>query len=363
MSDPHAIRMARAAGEAVARGIDALVIAPSPDLFYLTGYAPMPMERPTFLILRPGSHAAMILPELELPLAAAATEHVELIAWADGGDPFKAAAEMLPPAGRIAAGDRMWAGHLLELQGALPGASFQPGSALMGALRSVKDAGEIDALTRAAAAADETFRQICASGLQGKSERRIAAEISELLVSNGHDRPDFAIVASGPNSASPHHQAGDRVVKAGDAVLLDFGGELSSYYSDTSRTLTVGEPPQGFLSVYEAVRQAQEAAFLAVRPGAAAQQIDRAARQVITDEGYAEWFIHRTGHGIGLEVHEPPYLVEGNPESLVAGMTFSIEPGIYLPGRFGVRIEDIVVVTADGARRLNNGERGPVAVA
>jgi Xaa-Pro aminopeptidase len=357
--------MARAAQEAAARGIDAVVVAPSPDLFYLTGYAPMPMERPTFLILRPGLPPSMLVPELEFSLATAATsgDGVELMTWSDGKDPYGAASDILPADGVIAAGDRMWAAHLLGLQRAVPDASFQPGSPLLGALRSVKDAGEIDALTRAGAAADETFRQICEAGLLGKSERQIAAEISDLLVTNGHDRPDFAIVASGPNSASPHHEAGDRVVQRGDAILLDFGGAVSSYYSDTSRTVVTGEAPDGFDEVYEAVRRAQEAAFLAVKPGAAAQEIDRVARSVIAEAGFAEGFIHRTGHGIGLEVHETPYLVEGNADALLAGMTFSIEPGIYLPGRFGVRIEDIVLATEGGAERLNRSERGLLTVA
>jgi D-alanyl-D-alanine dipeptidase len=357
--------MAKAVQEAGARAIDAVIVAPSPDLFYLTAYAPMPMERPTFLILRSGLPPSMLVPDLEMPLAAAATagEGVELTGWSDGQDPYKAAAALLPKAGYIAAGDRMWAAHLLGLQQAIPEASFKSGSPLLGALRSVKDADEIRTLTSAGAAADETFRQICDTRFQGKTERQIAADISQLLVANGHDRPDFAIVASGPNSASPHHEPGDRVVQPGDALLLDFGGELSAYFSDTSRTVVVGEPPDGFLEVYEAVQQAQEAAFLAVRPGVAAQEIDRVARSVIAAAGFAERFIHRTGHGIGLEVHETPYLVEGNTEALRAGMAFSIEPGIYLPGRFGVRIEDIVVATADGAERLNRSRRDLVSVA
>ena len=357
--------MDAATGQARKLGIDALVVAPSPDFFYLTGYAPMPMERPTFLILRHGSPASMLVPELEMPLAAEATagHQVELAGWSDGHDPYEAAAAFLPEAGSIAAGDRMWASHLLGLQQAVPGASFRAGSALMGALRSVKDSDEIDALRIAGAAADETFGQICEVGFAGKTERQIAAEISQMLVANGHARADFAIVASGPNSASPHHEPGERVVNRGDAILLDFGGELSNYFSDTSRTVVVGEPPEGFAEVYEAVRQAQEAAFLAVKPGVEAQHIDRVARSLIYEAGFADGFIHRTGHGIGLEVHEAPYLVEGNADLLVEGMTFSIEPGIYLAGRFGVRIEDIVVVTADGAERLNQSRRDLITVA
>ena len=351
--------MARATEEAAAQDLAAIVIAPSPDMAYLAGYTPMPMERPTFLVLRPGAVPAMIVPQLERPLAteSPAGELVELVAWDDGSDPYEAATLLLPALGRIAAGDRMWAAHLLGLQGAVPGASFEAASPVLGKLRSVKDAQELEVLRRAGAAADEAFRQICDLAFQGRTERQIAAEIAELLVTNGHDRADFAIVASGSNAASPHHEATERAIEIGEAVLLDFGGELSGYFSDTSRTVVVGEPPAGFDDVYHVVQEAQEAGFLAVRPGVPAQDIDRASRSLIVDAGYGDRFIHRTGHGIGLEVHEPPYLVEGNDSPLEPGMTFSIEPGIYLPGRFGVRIEDIVVVTDDGAERLNRSTR------
>jgi D-alanyl-D-alanine dipeptidase len=263
----------------------------------------------------------------------------------------------MPALGRIAAGDRMWAAQLLGLQRAVPGASFEAASPVIGKLRSVKDADELDVLRRAGAAADEVFRQICGLAFQGRSERQIATDIAELLVTSGHDRADFTIVASGPNAASPHHDAGERSIGAGDAVLLDFGGELSGYFSDTTRTVVVGESPPGFDEVYQIVRNAQEAGFLAVGPGVPAREIDRVSRRVISDAGYGDKFIHRTGHGIGMEVHEQPYLVEGNDSPLQPGMTFSIEPGIYLGGRFGVRIEDIVAVTDNGAERFNRSTR------
>ena len=224
-------------------------------------------------------------------------------------------------------------------------------------LRAVKDEDEIAALRRAGRAADETFRQICDATFLGRREEEIAADLAELLVRNGHARADFTIVASGANSASPHHEPSGRTMLPRDAVVLDFGGELAGYFSDTTRTVVVGEPPAGFDAVYSIVHDAQEAAFRAVAPGVAAQDVDRAARRVIEDAGYGERFIHRTGHGIGLEVHEPPYLVEGSEWVLRPGTTFSIEPGIYLEGSFGVRIEDIVVVTEDGAERLNRSTR------
>jgi D-alanyl-D-alanine dipeptidase len=221
----------------------------------------------------------------------------------------------------------------------------------------VKDEDEIAALRRAGRAADETFREICGATFLGRREEEIAAQLADLLVRNGHARADFTIVASGANSASPHHEPSGRTMLPRDAVVLDFGGELAGYYSDTTRTVVVSEAPEGFEAVYDAVHDAQDAAFRAVRPGVTAESIDRVARSVIENAGYGERFIHRTGHGIGLEVHEPPYLVEGSDWELRPGTTFSIEPGIYLEGAFGVRIEDIVVVTQDGAERLNRSTR------
>jgi Xaa-Pro aminopeptidase len=352
-------RLARASAEAERQGFDALVVAPSADLAYLTGYDPMPFERPTLLVLRPRSDPVMLVPELERPLALLCPvgNEIELIGWQDGADPYLEAAALLPGAGRIAVGDRLWSSHLLGLQHVIPEAAFSPGSAVIARLRAVKDEEEIGALRRAGRAADETFRQICGAAFLGRREEEIAANLAEYLVRNGHARADFTIVASGPNSASPHHEPSGRTMLPRDAVVLDFGGELAGYFSDTTRTVVIGEPPSGFEAVYAIVHEAQEAAFSTVAPGVAAQEVDRAARRVIEDAGYGSRFIHRTGHGIGLEVHEPPYLVEGSDWALEPGTTFSIEPGIYLEGSFGVRIEDIVVVTQDGAERLNRSTR------
>jgi Xaa-Pro aminopeptidase len=351
--------MRRAAEEAGRRGLAAVVVAPSPDLRYLCGYDPMPLERPTLLVLRPGAEPIMLVPELERPLAAGAPggRVVDLVDWADGDDPYDAAATILPAAGRIGAGDRMWAAHLIGLQAAVPGATFEPASPILGRLRAVKDEDELAALRRAGRAADETFRQILGTRFQGRLEEEVAADLADLLVANGHDRADFTIVASGANAASPHHEPGGRTILPRDAVVMDFGGQLAGYYSDTSRTVVVGEEPEGFLQVYDLVHEAQDAAFRAVGPGVPAEDVDAAARRIIEEAGYGERFIHRTGHGIGLEVHEDPYIVRGNGSDLATGTTFSIEPGIYLEGRFGVRIEDIVAVTADGAERFNRSTR------
>lgn len=185
----------------------------------------------------------------------------------------------------------------------------------------------------------------------------MAADLAALLVGHGHSQVDFTVVGSGPNGADPHHEAGDRTIEQGDMVVLDFGGLKHGYGSDTSRTVHVGEPTAEEQRVHDVVREAQEAGCGAVRPGAACQDVDRAARAVITEFGYGERFIHRTGHGIGVTTHEPPYMIEGEEQPLVPGMCFSVEPGIYLPGRFGVRIEDIVTVTRSGGRRLNTTAR------
>jgi Xaa-Pro aminopeptidase len=354
-SDQLLDRMRRATTEAERQGFDAVVVAPSPDLVYLAGYGPLPFERPTLLVLRPDRDPTMLVPELERPLAgdSPAGASLELVAWSDGADPYRAAAGLLPSTGRIAVGDRLWAAHLIGLQSQMPDATFAPASSVLARLRGVKDADELSALRRAGRAADETFRQICRMPFLGRREDQIAEDLGELLVRNGHGRADFTIVASGPNGASPHHEPTGRTILPHDAVVLDFGGELGGYYSDTTRTVVVGEPPAGFEAVYDIVRGAQEAAFEAVVPGAEAQDIDRVARRIIEDAGYGARFVHRTGHGIGLEVHEPPYLVEGSDWVLEPDTTFSIEPGIYLEGAFGVRIEDIVVVTDEGAERLN----------
>ncbi|MGH2679017.1 MAG: M24 family metallopeptidase [Actinomycetota bacterium] len=359
MSLPYVDRLRRAREAAVARDLDALIVSPSPDLAYLTGYDPMPLERATLLVLRPNRDPAMLVPELERALAADSPvgEWLELVPWRDGVDPYDVAASLLTGATHVAVVDRLWATHLLGLQRVLPGALFTSASPVMGGLRAVKDEQELGALRRAGRAADETFRQIVTMPFQGRSEEDVARDLADLLVRNGHARADFTIVASGPNASSPHHEPDGRTILPRDVVVMDFGGELGGYFSDTTRTVVVGEVPDGFEPAYAAVLEAQVAGIDAVRPGREAQEIDRAARAVIERAGYGERFIHRTGHGIGLEVHEPPYLVEGDRTVLEPGMTFSVEPGIYLDGRFGIRIEDIVAVSAEGAERLNRSTR------
>jgi Xaa-Pro aminopeptidase len=280
-----------------------------------------------------------------------------IVDWTDGTDPYEATAALLDPAGRYAISDSAWAMHVLALQRTLPGSRYESMTSAMPMLRAIKGDDEIERLAAAGAAADASFEDIAQVRFAGRRESEIAADLAGFLRAHGHSQVDFTVVGSGPNGANPHHEMSERVIEEGDMVVLDFGGLKDGYGSDTTRTVHVGEATDSEREVHDIVRAAQQAGFEAVRPGVACQEIDRAARKVITDAGYGEYFIHRVGHGIGLTTHEPPYMVEGEEHLIEPGMCFSIEPGIYLPRRFGVRIEDIVVATSDGGRRLNNTNR------
>ncbi len=360
----YADRRERAVSAADAAGLAGVLLSPGPDLAYLIGHEPPPFERLTLLVLRVGGDPVLVVPALEGPAAEAAPGigGIELVAWRDGEDPYELAARVLPP-GRYALGDRTWSSHLLALERATAGCSFVAAGEAIPLLRAVKDEDEIARLRAAATGADGAFDGIVPLAFAGRRERDVAADLERLLRERGHERVEFTIVGSGPNAASPHHAAGERVIRPRDAVVMDFGGVAGGYCSDITRTVFVSEPDEEGRRVYDLVRAAQQAAFEAIRPGVAAEEVDRAARRVIGDAGYGERFVHRTGHGIGLEVHEPPYIVEGNETPLQVGMTFSVEPGVYLPGRFGVRIEDQVVVVPGGAERLNEASRDLLVVA
>jgi Xaa-Pro aminopeptidase len=379
-STRYADRLARARQELVARGIDALLLGPSADLRYLTGYAAPLLERLTMLVVPANGDPRLVVPALEAALAHEQLGDVplEVVAWRETDDPVALVRAALdasavldvsgasgerrrevpasapgdpawpggnPPVRgqRLAVGDRLWSTFLLRLQAAMPNASFTVASTVTRHLRMVKDEDELDALSRAAEAIDQVIEQLTELRWAGRSERDLAWELDQAIRAAGHDETCFVIVGSGPNSASPHHEPGDRVIQPGDVVVVDIGGRLDGYCSDTTRTLVVGEPPEGFLELYEALRYAQLAGCQAVRPGVAASAVDKACRDVIEQAGYGSYFIHRTGHGIGLEEHEDPYIVAGNDEPIAPGMAFSIEPGIYLPGKFGARIEDVVI--------------------
>ncbi|MET9429529.1 MULTISPECIES: aminopeptidase P family protein [unclassified Streptomyces] len=359
-ADDYRARMARAAEAAAAAGLAGLLVAPGPDLVYLTGYrVPADTERLTLLVLVPGEEPVLVVPALEAPDAAraAGAPGLTLRDWTDGIDPYAVAAPLLDPKGRFGVSDNAWAMHLLGLQRRLPDSAYAALTEALPMLRAVKDARELERMEAAGAAADAAYREILKVRFSGRKETDVAADLAALLLDFGHSQVDFTVVGSGPNGANPHHEAGDRTIEEGDMVVLDFGGLKQGYGSDTSRTVHVGEPTPEERRVHDVVREAQQAGCEAVRPGVACQEVDRAARAVIREAGYGEHFIHRTGHGIGVTTHEPPYMIEGEELPLVPGMCFSVEPGIYLPGRFGVRIEDIVTVTEDGARRFNTTPR------
>ena len=365
MSSTSSDRLVRARAEMERAGIDALLVGPSADLRYLTGYDAPLLERLTLLVLPVVDEAVLVVPELERSRAedSGAGGVARIVTWGETEDPYAHVRDAARNGeGRLAVGERLWATFLLALQESFPHAKFDRASSVLRTLRMRKDALELDALRRAGLAADRVAAGLAGERVSGRTEREVARWISDSLLTQGCEHVGFAIVASGPNAASPHHEPGDRVIEQGDALVCDFGGTVDGYSSDITRTFCVGEPPAGFSDAYAVLAKAQDAAVSAVAPGVAAETVDATARAIIADAGYGDAFIHRTGHGIGLEVHEEPYIVAGNAEPLAEGMTFSVEPGIYLAGRFGMRIEDIVAVTESGVERLNAAPRNAVVL-
>ncbi len=369
-SERYRERLDRAGQATAAAGFDALLVGVGPDLRYLTGYEALPLERLTMLVIVPGDDPIrLVAPRLEEAAAQAGCRtEITIVTWEEIEDPYALVAAIVHDragagALRLGVSDRLWALHLLQLQRMLLGASFESATVALRQLRITKDDDETALLRLAAHAADRVVAQIASGRLVGRTEAEVALEVRERLLAEGHDEALFAIVGSGPNSASPHHEASDRVIQAGEPIVLDIGGTLGGYGSDITRTLWVtgGDPANGpdeeFRHLFGVLHAAQEKATRAVRPGVACEAIDTAARDVIDAEGYGEAFFHRTGHGIGLEGHEDPYLVAGNAEPLAEGMAFSVEPGIYLAGRYGARIEDIVVCGPDGPIVLNEAAR------
>jgi D-alanyl-D-alanine dipeptidase len=341
-----------------AHGLAALLLSPSSDLAYLAGYRVHASERLTCLVIDADGDSTLVVPELESPRAKAAAPDLSQRTWSETEDPYALVAALVTAKGDVAVADQMWSMFVLRLQAALRGRGFQLASVVTRGLRMRKDAYERNALRAVSAAADRAFPRLLAGEFAGRTEREIGAELAALLREEGHDEVTFTIVASGPNGASPHHESGDRRIARGDTVVLDFGGTREWYCSDITRTVHVGaDVDDEVRRVHDVVRRSQEAGYSAARTGATAASVDAASRRVIDDAGYGERFIHRTGHGIGLDGHEHPYLVRGNDEPLGPGMAFSIEPGIYIPGRFGVRIEDIAILGDDGrAEPLNQAD-------
>jgi Xaa-Pro aminopeptidase len=344
-------------------GVDVLLLSTGADLPYLTGYEAMPLERLTMLVVAAdaGGDAVLVIPTLEAPRVVQQPDAFELFSWDETDDPVEIVAGlvagMAPEARHAAIGDHTWARFVLDLQRAMPAVTFRRATDVTGPLRVVKDAAEIAALRAAAAVVDDIARAMRDRPFAGRSELDVHRELVERMLEGGHERANFAIVAAGDNAASPHHDPSERVIADGDVVLCDFGGTMQGYCSDITRMFVVGAVDAEVRDAYDVLVAAQEAGVRAATVGTPCEAVDAAARTVIADAGYGDWFVHRTGHGIGTEAHEDPYVVAGNATPLVAGHAFSVEPGIYLPGRFGLRLEDIVVATDAGPERLNHAAR------
>jgi len=351
----YADRLARVRRVMSERDVDVLLLSVGADLPWLTGYEAMPLERLTMLVAHRDGEATLVVPRLEAPRVVEQPGVFSIRRWDETSDPIAIVAELAGGVRTAAIGDTTWARFLLALQRAMPVTSFVRAVEVTGALRAQKDAAEIEALRRAGAAADRVATALQAGdiALVGRTEAAVSAEISARLLAEGHHQVNFAIVAAGENAASPHHDASDRIIHAGEVVLCDFGGTLDGYCSDITRCVSLGEPAAQVRDAYDVLFAAQAAAVKAATVGTPCEEVDAAARSIIAGAGYGDQFIHRTGHGIGVEAHEDPYIVEGNELPLVAGHAFSIEPGIYVSGQFGLRLEDIVVATLDGPDPMN----------
>lgn len=346
------------------RGVDTLLLSVGHDLPYLTGYLAMPLERLTMLVVPVDGDATLVIPRLEAPRVVEQPGVFELLPWNETDDPTGLVAKLASGARRVAVGDQMWARFLVELLPQLPGAEFTRAVDVVGPLRMVKDEAEIDALASAGAAVDRIAAELQSGRipLVGRTEAEVSKDLSARIIGEGHQKVNFAIVAAGSNAASPHHHAGSRVIEENEIVLCDFGGTMNGYCSDITRCVFTGEITAEVAEAYSVLFEAQRVGVGAGRVGTSCQDVDRAARRIIADAGYGEYFVHRTGHGIGLEEHEDPYIVEGNERLLEPGHAFSIEPGIYLPGKWGMRLEDIVVATTEGPVPVNAADHRLVSV-
>ncbi|MBK5224828.1 MAG: aminopeptidase P family protein [Acidimicrobiia bacterium] len=351
-------------------GVDVALLSVGADLPWLTGYRAMPLERLTMLVVPADAAATMFVPRLEVPRVVPRGEVFDVVGWDETADPVSLVAAEVGAARTVAIGDQTWARFLVDLLAALPGASWRRASTVLGPLRAVKDEAEVEGLRRAADAVDRIAAELQAGAIPliGRTEAEVSSDLARRIVAEGHEHTNFAIVAAGSNAASPHHHPSDRVIQVGEVVLCDFGGTYPlddtgvGYCSDITRCVYTGEPPVEFAELYGVLQHAQSSAVQAATVGTPAADVDAVARGLIDAGGYEGLFIHRLGHGIGVEEHEDPYLVDGNDDPLVAGNAFSIEPGIYVEGRWGARIEDIVVATADGPLSLNRADHGLAVV-
>ena len=347
-----------------AQNVDAALLSGGHDLPSLSGYEAMPLERLTMLVVPRSGQVNMVVPRLEVPRVVAQPEVFSIVPWNETDNPIAIVAKLLGDAKRIAVGDQMWARFLVELLPHVPGATFTRAVDVVGALRMSKDASEIAALRAAGAAADRVAAQLHAGKIPliGRTEAAVSADISARLIAEGHDVVNFAIVAAGENAASPHHHAGSRVIQANEIVLCDFGGTMNGYCSDITRCVFTGAIANDVADAYAVLFESQAAGVAAGVVGNACEDVDRASRAVIEKAGYGEYFVPRTGHGIGMEAHEDPYMVSGNKLPIAAGHAFSVEPGIYIPGQWGMRLEDIVVATVNGPDSMNAANHNLIVV-
>ena len=358
MTALYASRLTKVRAQMQTQHVDALVVSVGFDLPYLVGYHAMPLERLTALVVT-ADRATLVVPRLEAPRVEHHPEVFDIVAWNETEDPVAITAALIGSAQRIAIGDQMWSRFLVEMLPRLSGRHFVRSVEIVGTLRIRKDAAEMAELAAAGAAADRVAAQLQRGDipLVGRTEAQVSADISARLLAEGHDVVNFAIVAAGDNAASPHHHPGERVITPGDIVLCDFGGTMRGYCSDITRCVHLGEPPADIARAWSDLRRAQEAGVMAGVVGASCESVDAAARAVLVDAGWGDYFIHRTGHGIGMEAHEEPYMVSGNALPIAAGHAFSVEPGIYVAGNWGMRLEDIVVATDAGPQRMNTTPR------
>ena len=337
--------------------MDALLVSIGSDLPYLTGYRAHDSERMTMLVVDADAKATLVVPLLEAPEIVPVPDAFAIVAWAETEDPISIVNSLVPGASRTAIGSQTWSRFVLGLQAADEHREWVDAESLMSGLRIIKSVDEITALRAAASTVDSVVDTFDDVGFEGRTEQEVARDISDRTLVAGHESVEFCVVASGPHGASPHHTPGTRLIQGGDAIVIDFGGRENGYCSDTTRMVVVGHAPAGFDRAYGVLEEAHHAACDFARPGVTTSSVDAHARAIIDSAGYGDRFIHRLGHGIGMDVHEQPYLVDGDDTVIEPGMAFSIEPGIYTPGEWGMRIEDIVVATDDGVERLNTSHR------
>ena len=338
--------------------IDTVLLSVGHDLPYLTGYTAMPLERLTMLTVHLDGTPLLFVPRLEAPRVVEMPGLFEVVPWDETVEPLDLVAASCAGSKTIAIGDQTWARFVVGLSHRLPGVRWERAVGVVGDLRMRKSDDEVAALRAAAAAVDEIAGELQAGLIQlvGRTEAEVSADLSQRILERGHEKVNFAIVAAGENAASPHHHPGSRVIQENEVVLCDFGGTMNGYCSDITRCVVTGEIPSDVADAYEVLLVAQSAGVAAGKSGVACEMVDEVTRNIIAEAGYGDFFVHRTGHGIGMEEHEDPYMVSGDARPIEPGFAYSVEPGIYVPGKWGLRLEDIVVATEDGPVSLNQAD-------